>query len=183
MNALYVCHEFNSNCMTTFIKQLTIEKPIEKLWQVISDLKSVEKFHPGVKKSYLTNTLEKGLGAARICELYPSGKIIETVTEWKEGDGYLLKIEPIEKAPPVKNFKGRFDLTKIDNEKTQVSVSISYDVKLGAIGILLNKLVIQSKIEASIDGLLSGLKLHTEMNVDIKDQKHLNEVYIEYNNN
>jgi uncharacterized membrane protein len=169
--------------MTGFKKQITIEKPIAKVWEIVSDLGKIDRFHPGVRKSYYTNSLERGFGAARICELQPSGKILETVKQWKEGEGFLLQIEPIEKAPPVKNFEGDFELKEIGSERTQISVIIKYNMKLGAIGVLLNKLIIQSKMESGIDSLLSGLKLHAEMGVEIKDDKHLNEVYLEYSNN
>ena len=168
--------------MIAFKKLLDIDTSKAKLWNIISDLGRIDKFHPGVQKSYYTNSLEQGFGAARICELQPSGKILETVKEWNDGSGFVLQIEPIEKAPPVKNFEGNFELEEINLQKTRVSITINYDMKFGSIGILLNKLIIQSKIEEGIDSLLTGLKLHAEMGIDIKDKEHLKEVYLKYSN-
>lgn len=169
--------------MTAFKKQIEIDAPKAKLWEIVSNLEGIDKFHPGVHKSYYTSSLEHGVGASRICELHPSGKILESVKEWKTGTSFTLQIEPLEKAPPVKNFEGNFYLKEVDSIKTQVSVVINYDMKLGSIGHLLNKLIIQSKMEAGIDSLLSGLKLHAETGAIIKDEKHLIEVYSQYNNN
>ncbi len=159
--------------MTTFKKQITINTPKHKLWETVSDLGNVYRFHPGVKKSYYTNNQKPGIGAARICELQPSGKILETVKKWNEGNGFLLQIDPIEKAPPVKNFSGLFELKEHDSQNTQISLTVNYGMKLGAIGMLLNKLVIQSKMENGIEDLLKGLKIHAEKGLEIKDAKSL----------
>lgn len=162
--------------MTTFKKQIIIDSPKQNLWTIVSDLGSIYKFNPRVTKSYYTTTNTKGIDAARICELYPSGKIQETVKNWDEGTGFLLQIDPIEKAPPVKNFSGLFELNAINNNKTQVSITIDYEMKLGAIGLLLNNLIIRSKMEEGIKDLLEGLKIHSETGAEIKDSKMLKSI-------
>ena len=159
--------------MTTFKKQVTIDAAQELVWQIVSNLGDIYKFHPGVSKSYYTSKIEVGMGAARICELQPTGRIRETVVQWNEGSGFLLHIDPIEKAPPVDNFSGNFELEQVDANKTSVSLTIQYDMKLGLIGELLNKLVIKSKMEEGIEALLQGLKIHTEKGLEIKDVKSL----------
>ena len=168
--------------MTVFTKQITLNKSQKEVWNIVSDLGAIYKFHPGVKKSYYTTISLDTIGAARICELYPSGKILETVVEWRNNRGFLLQIEPIEKAPPVKNFTGKFELSEFNENHTKVSLTISYEMKLGALGKLLNKIIIQSKMEEGIDALLSGLKMYAEMGIEINDEKHLEEVYLKYKN-
>lgn len=162
--------------MTTFKKQIMINAPKQKVWNIVSDLGSIYKFNPGVSKSYYATDQIEGIGAARICELQPAGKILETVKNWNEGSGFLLQIEPIEKAPPVKDFSGLFELEGLNHHSTQISVTINYGMKLGVIGILLNKLIIQSKMEEGIEALLEGLKLHTEKGLEIKDMKSLQNI-------
>ncbi|OUR99326.1 hypothetical protein A9Q86_12175 [Flavobacteriales bacterium 33_180_T64] len=162
--------------MTTFKKQITIDSPKQKLWTLVSDLGSIYKFNPRVTKSYYTTTNTKGIDAARICELYPSGKILETVKNWNEGNGFLLQIDPIEKAPPVKNFSGLFELNEINTNSTQISITIDYEMKLGAIGLLLNNLIIRPKMEEGIKDLLEGLKIHSETGAEIKDIKTLHNI-------
>ena len=159
--------------MTTFKKQIIINTSQQRVWEIVSDLGGVYKFNPSVRKSYYTTRKTKGVGAARICELQPAGKILETVTHWNEGAGFTLQIDPIEKAPPVKNFKGLFQLKELKNNSTRVSVTIDYQMKLGAIGLLLNNLMIQSKMEKGIEDLLEGLKVHAETGIEIKNRKIL----------
>lgn len=162
--------------MTTFKKQITINSPKQKVWEIVSDLGEIYRFNPNVSKSYYTSDKTQGIGAARICELLPSGKILETVTNWIEGSGFLLQIEPIEKAPPMKNFSGFFELERLDDYRTQVSVTINYGMKLGIIGNLLNNLIIQSKMEDGIEDLLKGLKIHLEKGVEIKNKHAMQEI-------
>jgi len=155
--------------MTTFKKQITINASKQKVWDIVSNLGDIYKFHPGVSKSYYTTEEAEGVGAARICELLPAGKILETVKNWEEGSGFLLQIDPIEKAPPVKNFCGHFELEEINHHSTKVSLTIRYRMKLGIAGNILNKLVIRSKMEDGIEDLLTGLRVYTEKGLEIKD--------------
>jgi len=159
--------------MTTFTKQIQINTSSNEVWKVVSNLGDIYKFHPGVSKSYYTTDQLEGIGAARVCELLPAGKIKETALSWNEGEGYILQIDPLEKAPPVKNFTGEFKLNSFGKNTTQVSLTVKYNMKLGVIGNLLNKLIIQLQIEKGIDGLLKGLKLHMEQGVEVKNNKTL----------
>ncbi len=162
--------------MTTFKKHITINIPKQKLWEIVSDLGNIYKYNPGVRKSYYTTDNTEGIGAARICELQPTGKILETVNDWNEGVGFLLHIDTIEKAPPVKDFTGLFELTELDTNRTRVFVTINYEMKLGAIGTLLNKLIIKSKMENGIEDLLEGLKVYSETGIEILDSKTLQNI-------
>ncbi|MBL4585541.1 MAG: SRPBCC family protein [Flavobacteriales bacterium] len=159
--------------MTTFKKQITVNASKQKVWDVLSDLGGVMKFHPGVKKSYYTTDQTEGIGAARICELAPMGKIEETAVSWKDGESYTLKIDPIEKAPPVKDFLVEILLIEKGANQVVVSFNVSYDMKLGFIGTLLNKIVIRSQMETGITGLLQGMKIYAEKGTEIKDNSAL----------
>ena len=160
--------------MTTFEKQITINASKADVWNVISNLGGVYKFHPGVEKSYYTSDQLEGIGAARVCELRPMGKIKETAINWKNGESFQLKIDPLEKAPPVKNFIAQLKLVEIDANTVEVRLRVDYKMKLGIIGKILNKLVIKSQMNAGLQGLLDGLKVHMEQGkVDIPDMKTL----------
>lgn len=162
--------------MTTFKKQITINASKQKVWDIVSNLGDIYKFHPGVSKSYYTTEEAEGVGAARICELLPAGKILETVKSWEDGSGFVLQIDPIEKAPPVKDFTGHFQLKEINLNSTNVSLTVSYEMKLGLVGDILNKVMIKSKLEKGIDALLAGLKVYIEKGMEVKDSKALQEI-------
>ena len=56
--------------MTTFKKQITINSSQQKVWNIISDLGAIQKFHPGVSKSYYTTDKTRGFGAFVFRELH-----------------------------------------------------------------------------------------------------------------
>ena len=157
--------------MATFKKQKLISATKEDVWKVLSNYGDICKFNPGVSKSYITSENNEGVGATRVCELVPVGKVSETIKEWQEGDGFLIQVTPIEKLPPITNFTGRFHIEKLSVNTSRVSVSINYEIKLGVIGTILNKVLIQPKLEKSMDDLLRGLKTHVEKNMEIKEAK------------
>ena len=159
--------------MATFKKQKIISATKEDVWKVLSNYGDIYKFNPGISKSYITSVNNEGIGASRICELLPIGKVSETVKEWEEGDGFLIQVTPIEKLPPIKNFMSHFSIEKLSINTSRVTVSINYKMKLGVTGKILNKVLIQPKLENSIDDLLSGLKVHIEKNLLIRDTKFL----------
>ncbi len=159
--------------MTTFTKQIHIQASKAEVWDVVSNLGDIYKYNPNVHKSYYTSVVKEGKGATRICELYPNGKVSETAVEWEKEKGFLLLIEPIEGAPPVKDFSAKILLEALEPNKTRVKFTLTYKMKLGLIGELLNKIIIQSKLEEAIRQLARGLKLHMEQGVEVENVETL----------
>ena len=98
--------------MTHLSSEIRIKAPKEKVWAILADLGGIQNFHPGVKKSYYTSETKEGLGASRVCELIPMGKIEESVTEWREGEEMTLAIFPKEKAPLFQTAHSRLALKR-----------------------------------------------------------------------
>ena len=57
--------------MTTITQEIRINAPKDRVWAILADLGAVQRFHPGVKKSYYSTTQKEGVGASRVCELLP----------------------------------------------------------------------------------------------------------------
>ena len=162
--------------MATFKKQKIVNATQEEVWSTLSNYGDIYKFNPGVKKSYITSDKNQGIGATRICELLPVGKVSETIKEWDENHGFLLKVAPLEKLPPIEKFTTHFKIEKLSVNTSRVSVTVNYSMKLGVTGKILNKILIQPKLEGSIEDLLSGLKAHIEKDVLITDTKSLKDI-------
>ena len=114
-----------------------------------------------MKKSYYTSDNSKGLGASRVCEFLPGGSVEEGATEWQEGEGYLLEVHPLEKAPPFKKAFGRMAL-KQDGQESLVTLEIEYTLKFGPIGRLMDALMVRPQFRRVVPSVLAGLKHHTE---------------------
>lgn len=149
------------NAKTEITSEIRINAPKEKVWAIIADLGGVQNFHPGVKKSYYTSANKKGIEASRVCELLPIGSVEESAVQWHEGEGYVLQIFPLEKAPPFKKAFGRFTLKK-DGQRTCVIFTVEYSLKFGPIGRLMNKLLVKPQFRKVVPAVLTGLKHYTE---------------------
>ena len=51
--------------MTKLINEITINTPVEKIWQILSNLGELDKYDPTVQKSTVTSSNLSGLGSSR----------------------------------------------------------------------------------------------------------------------
>lgn len=158
--------------MTIIERSLAIKASQEQVWNKLADLGGIQEYNPGVKKSYCNTELTQGSGSGRICEFHGVGIVSEVATEWRAGEGYTLKIVPIEKIPFFKEGHARFTLEQ-KGGVTHVHLHFEYSVKGAFIGNLMNKFAIKSQFEKGFDGLLKGLKRHIEEGKHIESFKDL----------
>ena len=73
--------------MTTLHNEITINAPIEKIWQLLSELEMLDKFDATVKKSTLLSTEKTGIGAKRkVLMLDGKNWFEENVTTFKPNE-------------------------------------------------------------------------------------------------
>src|SRR5262245_59802975 len=63
--------------MTTIHHQIEAACPPERVWAVLADLEAVQHYNPTVRIAAVKGTRRTGLGAERICELSPKGRVVE----------------------------------------------------------------------------------------------------------
>ncbi len=149
--------------MTTQItKQIRINAPIEQVWDVVRDFGNINAFNPNLTNSYSTSENNEGLGATRHCDLLPMGSIEERVIDWQDGVGYTIEIFDGEKQPPYKNAQGTFHL-RGDGNQTIVTFSLQYEMKLGPIGALMNRVMLRSQFDKAALNIAQGLKHYIEV--------------------
>ncbi|MDN5203056.1 SRPBCC family protein [Fulvivirgaceae bacterium BMA10] len=141
--------------------EVIIESSQEEVWNAISIPGEIEKFHPLIKKSKTESTLFSGNGSRRLCELLPMGKMIETVTDWKNGSGYTSLVIGGAMLPPYEFMSGTIALHEF-NEKTVANFSFSYKLKYGVIGRFLDKTMIRPQFKKAPPKYVLGLKYYVE---------------------
>src|SRR5262245_41137520 len=78
--------------MTTIHHRIRAACSAERFWAVLSDLEAVQHYNPTVVSAAIKGGRRTGLGAERICELRPKGRVLERVTHWEEGKAVGLEI-------------------------------------------------------------------------------------------
>ena len=147
--------------MTTITSTIRIHASKDEVWKILADLGGIQDFHPGIAKSYYTTDVKEGLGAARVCELFPVGKVEEHVIDWKDGEELTLDVVPLEKAPPLRDARGRIQL-EVDGDETVVTMTVSYRLGWGPIGMLMDALLVRRQFKKVVPAVLRGLKRHAE---------------------
>src|SRR5262245_18735786 len=63
-----------------------------QVWALLADLEAVQRYNPGVRTARIEGDLRTGLGAARVCELLPKGRVVERVTHREDGRALGLEV-------------------------------------------------------------------------------------------
>ena len=147
--------------MTRISEEIRISVPKQVVWEAISDLAAVQDFNPSVKRSYYRPGPRKGISAGRHCDLIPLGSVEETVTEWKEGEGFTLKIHDGKNTPPWKRATGRMWVLP-EGAGARAGLSVEYELKFGLVGALMDRLLVRPQFRKTVRNTLEGLKKRLE---------------------
>lgn len=159
--------------MAEVIVRKTIDAPIEKVFSIWNDeFADIYKYHPGLKKSYLLDQspTTTGIGAMRHCEM-SDGKnwIREKVIRAIENKQIVLDI--YEGTMPLKSAVGTFNFTKVQGNKTEITMIMQFTPKMGFIGKLLTPLM-KSKFRPMLQSLLDSNADYAENGVQVNKTIH-----------
>jgi uncharacterized protein YndB with AHSA1/START domain len=137
---------------------LVINAPRQVVWDALSDIRSVVAWNPGIDDVECLSEHTTGLGARRKCFTHPTGWMTESITDWQEGRLIAFSIED---APPLKNGVARFALSN-ENSGTKLDALFEYEVKLGPIGPVVDRLIVHRKLLSAWRRGIDGLRNYTE---------------------
>ena len=147
--------------MTTVTREVKIDAPVEKVWKILADFGGIYKFNPGVPNSYSTSQSNSGVGATRHCDFLPTGGVEERITEWNENSDYKIEIYEGKGVPPFKTAVAHLSVAPDDNG-TIVKMSLSYRLKFGPLGALMDAMLVRKQFQKAVPGILAGLRHYTE---------------------
>jgi len=146
--------------MGKLVNDITINAPIDKIWNILTDLELLDKTDPTVKKATLISSNKTGLEAKRKV-LMQDGKnwFDEKITVFKPNEELVYQLTDC--SFPIKGLKHTYSFQKIGNQ-TKVQQTMEYSVKFGIIGVLMDKMMIGKQFNSGINKFLTGLKNYTE---------------------
>jgi hypothetical protein len=143
--------------------QVTIDIPQAEAWEKLRDLSLAANYVPGLVKVELSTPQSTGVGASR--KVYQAGGryIDETVEEWRDGEGFLLRLHHGDKpAAPFKRAWFRYDLATLDAAHTRFTASLIYELPWGGLGRVVNKLLLRRIMRKVIEDVALAMKLYYE---------------------
>lgn len=120
--------------------QVLIDLPIEQAWDRLRDLSLPHNYVPGIVKTEIVSEQSEGVGASRYVYRSRKNYIQETVEEWHEGTGFVIRLHRVDKpAPPFRSASFRYELTGKASGETLFTASMEYELPWGPVGKWLEK--------------------------------------------
>lgn len=153
--------------MHTETRSVYIDASPADVWNVVADFGGVGKYNPNVATAFSTSDANGGVGATRHCDLTFSGASVEErIEEWNEGTSMRVRIVDGKRVPPFAEALADISVAA-DGSGTRVSMSLSYSMKYGPIGVLMDRLVIRRQYAKAVTLILAGLKHHVETGEEV----------------
>jgi hypothetical protein len=154
--------------MTTIHHEIEVACSPERVWAVLADLEAVQHYNPTVRTAAVKGTRRTGVGAERVCDLLPKGRVVERVTHWE--DGRAVGLEVAESDWPIHFMRW---VTRIEpkGDCSLITQELEYAVKFGPLGWLLDKLVMKRKLTSTLDDVFARLATRAEASADIRANK------------
>jgi len=149
--------------MTVVSSRIPLEISSEEAWQLMQDISLPHNYVPGIINTEIISDVKTGVGASRLVFQSVSKSLSETVTEWKEGQGFVIRVHRGERGapPPFKELNFTYGLEE-ENGRCYLNNVMSYRTAWGAVGVLLDKLVLRKAIQSSLRDVTLAQKLFYE---------------------
>lgn len=128
----------------------TAKIPAEQAWNKLKDLSLAHNYVPNITKCTITTAQKEGMGASRRVS-GPQQALDETVVEWNEGRGFVIRLHNGSKpAKPFGEAKFTYRIDKIDDKSCKLTCTMTYEMGMGILGSVLHSLFIGNLIRGNI---------------------------------
>jgi ribosome-associated toxin RatA of RatAB toxin-antitoxin module len=141
----------------------------EQAWQKMRDISKAHEYVPGLRKTTITSSNKEGVGASRRV-VGKHGALDETVTEWKEGKGFTIRLHKGDKGPsPFASAQFTYRIDPISDRQCKLTTSMVYELPWGVFGKLLNSLLFDRVVRGNIRDVVLCLKHYYESGKAVTD--------------
>ena len=142
--------------------QIVIDQPLDQAWEKLRDISLAHNYVPGIVNTEIVSDNAEGVGASRYVYRNASSYIQETVEEWNEGHGFLIRLHKGDKpAPPFKTAWFRYELEDQGGDKTLFTATMSFELPWGPLGSFLEKRL-AGVVKKTVADVACSMKLYYE---------------------
>ena len=162
------------------VGRVHVPMPRAQAWEKLRDMTLADNYVPGVKAVRMDTAQREGVGASRTVFMENGTEMQETVEEWTDGHGFLIRLHKGDKVamPIFKRFCFRYRIDD-DGEGTVFSPAMIYETRFGPIGALLGLAIHKAFLGAVHDiGLamreyyMNGNKVTPERLKQLKEEEN-----------
>jgi hypothetical protein len=146
----------------TVTAEILIDIPLDQAWEKLKDISLAHNYVPGIVKTSIVSEQREGIGASRYVYRSEKSYIQETVEEWQEGTGFLIRLHKGDKpAPPFQNAWFRYALADNGSGQTLFTASLIYKMPWGRLGDWLGSKM-ANFVQKTIADVALAMKLYYE---------------------
>ena len=144
--------------------RVVINMPREQAWMKLRDLGLAHNYVPGIIKTEITTEKKEGVGASRKVYQSEPKALDETVVEWKEGYGFLIRLHKGDTGsqPPFKEAFFRYHIDEAGNGQTALTTSLIYTMRWGWFGEFLQNRFLAGIFRSVIRDVAISMKAYYE---------------------
>lgn len=142
--------------------QVVIDMPREQAWARLRDISLAHNYVPGIVRTEIVSARTEGVGASRYVWRSAKSYLQETVVEWHEGEGFLIRLHKGDKpARPFRSASFRYQLADHGLGQTLFTASLQFQMPWGALGKWLEKKMAKP-VAATVADVAIAMKLYYE---------------------
>lgn len=140
--------------------RVVISLPKEQVWARLQDLTLAHCYVPGVLRCELHQGPVTGVGASRRVHQKFGRWLDETVVEWNEGRGFVLRLHRGDKGAPApfRQAQFRYQIDDAGNQQTAFTARLSFSMRWGRVGAWLYRRLLRGAVNRTIRDVAGGLK-------------------------
>ena len=142
--------------------QVVIDIPREQVWARLRDISLAHNYVPGIVKTEIVGAQREGVGASRRVYRNAKSYLQETVVEWHEGEGFVIRLHRGDKpAPPFRTASFRYQLGDHGPDQTLFTATLRFEMPWGAVGAWLEKKM-EKPVASTVADVATAMKLYYE---------------------
>ena len=144
--------------------RVVMNVPRDQAWEKLRDISQAHNYVPGIIKTEVTTSKTEGVGASRKVYQSETKGLDETVIEWNEGQGFLIRLHRGEEGapPPFKDASFRYRIEDAGNGQTALTTSLIFTMRWGAFGDFLHRRLLAGIFRTTIRDVALSMKAYYE---------------------
>ncbi|KEQ17657.1 SRPBCC family protein [Endozoicomonas numazuensis] len=149
---------------------VVIDLPVEQSWEKMSDLAVSHYYVPDVVDTQILTEKTQGLRVSRRVFKSEDQYVDETVVEWNEGSGFVIKLHNETFFLPFNEGRFRYQIAEAGEQQTEFTGTMSFEPPMGLLGDWLFRNVLASPIEETVDQTVLSLRYFYETGQPVSEE-------------
>jgi hypothetical protein len=145
--------------------------PLEQAWENLRDLSVAHHYVPGLVRTEIVSRRREGIGAHRRVYDEDNDFLEETVIEWQDGQGFVIKLHNgNEPMTPFERAEFSYRLEGQGEDSTLIQLSLTYRMPWGGLGETLADWFVRPAMADRLVQVAAGMKYYYETGEPATDE-------------